>query len=185
VFWAFGFAVGLIAGFSLPVIGDVIAVIIFTGSVLYFQHQLLKEIYPWSKNFIRRSVYGFVIGLTISFVFTLIADKFLGLSLAHILAFPIVLFVTIYYQFLILKKHYSNAQIWIYTSVVSTFISFFILVVLSQYVDLRFDLLDVRQQDYSAVIPWWFVGLLMGFNYGLFSGLVLRGYKIKLKPISA
>lgn len=134
-------------------------------------------------NFIRRSVYGFVIGLTISFVFTLIADNFIGLSLAHIIAFPMIIFVTIYYQYLVLKKYYSNAQIWIYASVISTLISFVVLIIISQFINLRFDLLDIRQQDYSAVLPWWFVGFLLGFNYGLSTGLVLSGYKISFQSI--
>ncbi|MHA2027970.1 MAG: hypothetical protein ACW99A_07075 [Candidatus Kariarchaeaceae archaeon] len=178
-FWSFGFAIGLIAGFSLPVIGDVIAVIIFTTSTLYFQFRLLRYNYEWSTQYIRKSIIGFLIGLTLSFAFTLIADDFIGLSFAHILAFPIVLFFTAFHQYQILNEYYSNAQIWLLMNVLSAITSFIIIGLISLFVDLRFDLLDVRNKDYAAVFPWWIVGVIMGHSYGVFTGLLLSNKRFK------
>ncbi len=174
IVWSIGFVIGLIVGFTFPIIGDSIAVAVFVSLVFLIQNRLLRTDFEWALDYIKRSFFGFFIGLTIGFLFILIFDNQLGLGEAHIFSFPIIFFITILFQYKLLSKHYENAQIWIYSNVLGILLGMLLLGIMSVFYDLRLDLLDDREKDFPATIPWGIIGLVLGLSYSLLTGLIIK-----------
>ncbi len=169
VAWALGFAVGLYAGFIFPIVGDIIATLLFAGVVLALQYVLLKD-QNWRKSYTKRSSIGLVIGVLIAGITVLIIDKTIGLGLAHIIGFPTALIVIALFQG---KSIPLPLSVWVLTNLLSVVIAFVVLGLLDPVLGLSLTVLDVRIRDYSAIPSWGFIGMITGFFYGLFTGYVL------------
>lgn len=166
--WGLGFAAGLVAGFVVPVIGDVVAVIIVGLLLIAYQTFEIRNLVPGIKHWAITTMFGLLVGIGVGFAFTFFTLRSIGLGPAHIYALPITVVIISFAQWYQLRKITSSAWVWIILHIVGLAVTLQILDFMDpELIDFRLDLLVVRDRDFSAVLPWGLLGAIAGLLYGL------------------
>ena len=179
---AFGFGVGLAVGVKIPVIGDTIAMLLVGGLLMIMQYILLNDQFGISKDWIKYSFIGLILGVAVAFIFILIFDKNIGLEKSHIWGLPIALGILALIQALVFKKaavkHIDNYFMWPLISLLALGLAAIILILVNSRYDLAFNLLADRHLDIPQKIQKWaMTGFIIGIVYGIVTGILLNASK--------
>jgi len=170
ILWGVGFAVGLIMGFSVPVLGDVIAVLVVGVLVIGFQVRTIPDSLD-DTDWLKRTIIGLIIGTALSFFLILITHRLglLRLENSHIVGFPIIILVIGLMQYSMIAKNYSSklAIKYVLLTTISVVLAMSLLGLFSIWYDLKIGLLQIRQRDYSATLSWGIMGATLGLFYSL------------------
>ncbi|MHA2504167.1 MAG: hypothetical protein ACXAE3_15015 [Candidatus Kariarchaeaceae archaeon] len=175
VLWGLGFAAGLVAGFAIPLVGDVVAVILVGALLFVALWFLLDEVMEFKRQWIRQTAIYFAIGLALSFfTINLVVRLGIGLAIGHTIAVPTTIVLMLVGQTRVLSQHDKPVAGWLLSNLAAVVVGFALVILLSTQVNLYFELLDVRQVEYAAILPWGLIGAILGLTYGIFTGLSLE-----------
>jgi len=174
--WALGFAVGLISGFAVPIVGDVIAVLVVGLLVISFQSQMMPAAIAHSSWLLYTAI-GLVVGTAIGFLVILGANRFdlASLSSSHIIGFPVIILVISIFQAILIRQTYPQSWVsWITASIVSILVAMLVIAILGQFINLDISQLALRETNYAATLPWALIGGILGVCYSLATAWWLR-----------
>ena len=179
---AFGFGLGLAVGVKIPVIGDTVAMLLVGGLLMVMQYILLNDQFGITKDWIKYSFAGLILGVGVAFIFILIFDKGMGLEKSHIWGLPIALGLLALIQALVFRKagvkHVDNYFVWPLISLLALGLAAIILILVNSRYDLAFNLLADRHLDIPQKIQKWaLTGFIIGIVYGVITGLLLNASK--------
>ncbi|MCH8908525.1 MAG: hypothetical protein IH840_15670 [Candidatus Heimdallarchaeota archaeon] len=172
-----GFAIGLASGLKIPIFGDAFAMLFVGLLLMVTQSYLLNRQFDLSGNWVIYSFIGLILGVAASFVFILVTDSILGLTISHIVALPISLLVLTLFQSWLLRDKFAALYTWPLVSLLALFIAYIFLYLISLQIDLALDLLGDRRPEYSKIPIWGFTGSIIGLIYGLMTGYILINTK--------
>ena len=176
--WSIGFALGLIFGFSIPILGDMLAVIIVGFFVLSLQAYVLPVAIS-QGSWILITVIGLVVGTALSFFVILIINRrgIASLKNSHIIGFPVILLGIVLFQGGLLFQEYNStvAILWTILSVVGLLVGMLIIYFISKFQNLELELLAVREKNYASTKNWALMGGVIGLCYASLTLFVLNG----------
>lgn len=169
----FGFAIGLVSGLKIPILGDVIATFLVGRLLIFTQNYLLINQFEISGNWILYSLIGLIVGVGGGFLFIFLTSRVLGLKNSHILSLPITLSVLTIFQVFQIQNLIISLYVWPIISMAALIFGFIVLYIINRRYDLALELLANREPDFSKIKVWAFTGLILGLFYGVFTGFVL------------